>query len=797
MLRPRWKKILADFWENKARSLLVVLSIAIGAFAVGMIWVSYVILPESMDAVYSGSVPANIRITTDEFDDDLLNTIKRIDGVAEVEGRSAIFLRVRVKDKDSTWHTMNINALKDFEDQKINLLKIQQGKSVPEGDSIILLESSMEKIGASLGDILEIKLADNSIKELQIVGTTHDYTMGIDSIMNSKIAYINFDTLKTLHEPASYNTLLVTVEGDRNDEDYIRSVSSLVSDKLESNGKKIYKNEISLQNQHPFENYIQAVINILGIMGILTVVLSSFLIVNTMNSLMTQQLRQIGIMKLVGGKRKQIIFIYLALILVYGIISLILAVPSAAYVGHLISTEVAKILNGSLINTNTIPLVPSAILIQALVAIIVPLCAALVPILQGSSVTVQQALNGSMIRDTGKPSGFDNWLDALRWKNGIVLLAVRNTFRRKGRLILTLFTLSLGGAIFIAVFNVQVSLDQQIARILSYASADCYLEFNRDYPIEKIKEETLTLAGVKDVEAWLSVTAQLNENGQTETVSIVAPPDDTQIVDKVAREGRWVNEKDQNALVVNEAFLNTYPDLKPGDTITLKINLKEEDWVVTGIFQYAGLDQKMAYTNQSSLSDILHKTTRSTSYRVILDRHDLNYEIQKANEIDIYFRELGYDVNYTTAVKERVNDVSEKMNMVIFVLLISAILTGLVGSVGLSGTLSLNVLERTSEIGILRAIGAYDKIVADLVIIEGMLVGIASYLIGSLLSFPITNILSNVVNLALFQAPAAFAITSKGFLFWFAIVIIFSFFASYFPARNATRLTIREVLAYE
>ena len=165
---------------------------------------------------------------------------KKIEGVAEAEGRSNIFLRVRVKNEDTTWHTISINAIQDFEDQKINLLENQKGQSIPEGDSIIILESSLEKIGASLGDTLEIKLSDNSIKELQIVGITHDYAMGIDSIMHSKIGYINFDTLKTLHEPSSYNTLLVTVEGDRNDEAYIRSISSLVTDKLENNGKKKY-----------------------------------------------------------------------------------------------------------------------------------------------------------------------------------------------------------------------------------------------------------------------------------------------------------------------------------------------------------------------------------------------------------------------------------------------------------------------------------------------------------------------------------------------------------------------------
>ncbi len=137
------------------------------------------------------------------------------------------------------------------------------------------------------------------------------------------------------------------------------------------------------------------------------------------------------------------------------------------------------------------------------------------------------------------------------------------------------------------------------------------------------------------------------------------------------------------------------------------------------------------------------------------------------------------------------------MNVIIYVLLFLSVLTGIVGGIGLSGTLSLNVLERTAEIGILRAIGAYNKIITRLVMFESLFIGLTSYLIGIIISFPISYVLTNLVNLAIFGASSAFVITPKGFILWFFILLVLSLVASYFPAKNAASLTIREVLAYE
>ena len=75
---PRWLKVFFDIWENRSRTILVVASIAVGVFAVGMIVSAYVILQNDMEEGYSAANPANIDFVTDNFDDDFVQTIKKI-----------------------------------------------------------------------------------------------------------------------------------------------------------------------------------------------------------------------------------------------------------------------------------------------------------------------------------------------------------------------------------------------------------------------------------------------------------------------------------------------------------------------------------------------------------------------------------------------------------------------------------------------------------------------------------------------------------------------------------------------
>jgi len=120
-----------------------------------------------------------------------------------------------------------------------------------------------------------------------------------------------------------------------------------------------------------------------------------------------------------------------------------------------------------------------------------------------------------------------------------------------------------------------------------------------------------------------------------------------------------------------------------------------------------------------------------------------------------------------------------------------------VGSMGLTGTMGMNVMERTREIGIMRSIGAVDSVIMRTIIAEGVVIGLLSFGLAIILSIPITYGLSTIVSLAVFETPIQVVFTPIGYLIWLGLVLILSALASILPARNAARLTIREVLAYE
>jgi len=109
----------------------------------------------------------------------------------------------------------------------------------------------------------------------------------------------------------------------------------------------------------------------------------------------------------------------------------------------------------------------------------------------------------------------------------------------------------------------------------------------------------------------------------------------------------------------------------------------------------------------------------------------------------------------------------------------------------------MNVLERTREIGIMRAIGADDRAVMRTVIAEGVFIGMISFGLAVILSIPVTYLLSTIVSLAVFQTPIDVVFTYQGYAIWLGLILALSALGSILPARNAARLTIREVLAYE
>jgi putative ABC transport system permease protein len=231
--------------------------------------------------------------------------------------------------------------------------------------------------------------------------------------------------------------------------------------------------------------------------------------------------------------------------------------------------------------------------------------------------------------------------------------------------------------------------------------------------------------------------------------------------------------------------------------VKLKIEGREEIWEVIGIFQFVDREGVLAYAPYEYVSKMNDLVNRSFSFRLVTAQHDRSYQNAKAEELDKYFRNQGFKVRVAQAGRASLDSAVESLDTLVVFLLIMAILTAIVGSMGLTGTMGMNVLERTREIGIMRAIGADDRAVMRTVIAEGMVIGIISFVLAVILSVPFTYLLSTIVSLAVFQSPIDVVFTYTGYAIWLGLVLVLSVVASILPARNAARLTIREVLAYE
>jgi putative ABC transport system permease protein len=171
---------------------------------------------------------------------------------------------------------------------------------------------------------------------------------------------------------------------------------------------------------------------------------------------------------------------------------------------------------------------------------------------------------------------------------------------------------------------------------------------------------------------------------------------------------------------------------------------------------------------------------------------------QEAIESDLraYFESQGISVSFTETALKSQQQASAQFSILTTLLLIMTILIAIVGSVGLSGTLSINVLERRREIGVMRAVGASSLDVAFIFMSEGLLLGVVSWVLSAPLSLLagryFVEALGQVVNF-----PAVYYYSFTGLWLWLTIVVVLSLLASGLPARRATQISVRESLAYE
>jgi putative ABC transport system permease protein len=505
-------------------------------------------------------------------------------------------------------------------------------------------------------------------------------------------------------------------------------------------------------------------------------------------------------MKAIGARSGQIMGLYFGMALVYGLLALLIGLPLGMAGALALARFAAGFLNFDVSGPG---FAPQVLALQVAVALLMPLLASAYPIYSGARITVREAMASYGLGKGRFGRGpVDHLLLAVQrllpFVRRPLVISLRNTFRRKGRLALTMVTLTLAGAIFVGVFSVRASLFNTLALANRYDNYDVAIELGRAYRSQQIEAEALQAPGVVAVETWGSGGAlrQRPDGSQSDRIRVRAPEAETQMIQPRLLAGRWLLPDDQNAVVLNSSVLDDEPDLAVGGTVTLRLNDKDSDWTVVGVVQSI-LTQPTIYVNYPYFAQQTGTAGRANFARVATELHTPAAQAAGAEALEARLEQIGFQGVRTETKFQRQESVRLQFDILITFLLVMALLIAAVGGMGLMGTMSINVLERTREIGVMRAIGAATGSIMQIVIVEGVLIGLISWVQGVLLAWPIGRLMSDQIGLAFVDSPLEFRYSVDGALIWLAAALLISAVASFWPAHNAASLSVREVLAYE
>lgn len=785
-----WRKVWRDLWRNKFRTLLVVISTAVGVFALGFVYGTSDVLRACMTESHQASLFPHITFYTGRFDREVVDAIRHESGVADAEAEQAASIRWKMAG-DVDWRDGSVVARADYAAQHMNLFALLDG-SWPTGRKLAVERLASRYFRIPLGTMVTIEFGRTE-RQLPVEGIVRHTQVLPPQWGGDAVFFATTETVAWLtDQEQGFNRLNIRLESFS--EEGAEEAAKRIQDRLERMGIGVGGYQITDPEVHWLQETMDSLLLILKVLGALSLGLSGFLIVNMMNATIAQQVWQIGVMKVVGATTGRVLRVYLGIALVYGLLSLLLAVPLGVVAAHLMAAWMLDIMN---IVNGTFRAMPAAVGIQIAVGLIVPLLTALVPVIGGARITPHRAISSY-----GLGAGFgSSWLDRaigrIRRLPRPLTLSLRNTFRRKARIALTLTTLVLGGVMFIVVMSVGASMNNTIEVLLNDFGFDVLVVFDRTHRVAHLVEATENVPGVTEVEVWdvRGATVEL-DGGEEIQGQLWGVPDNSVMFKPRIVSGRALLPEDDRAILLNSK-IGADHGIQVGDVVTLTVAEKELTWTVVGLILNVNNLQRDNFVPFDALAREIGNANRGAFVMVTCEEHDFEAHERLIRDMRAVYNAHRLKPVFLQSGGELRKQTRTQFDIITYLMLAMAVLAAVVGSIGLASTMSINVVERRREIGVMRAIGATSGAILGIFVVEGVMTGMLSWLLAAPLSYPGARIFSSAVGSTLFQMPLDFDYSLAGLLLWLVIVVVLSALASLWPAVSATQISVHEVLAYE
>ncbi|MBK8030463.1 MAG: FtsX-like permease family protein [Chloroflexi bacterium] len=804
MSRPRWMKLLRDLSLARGRMMMLVAAIAASVFAVALMLSTFTVMTREMNANYLGTNPASAFIEVDQVDEALIEAVRQQPNIADAEATAWVNGRVEVA--PDQWMPLLLFVVPDFAHARISTVSPEAG-AFPPPDGTILVERAVLTLldSIQIGDALTVQTPNGTTQPITISGTIHDPSLAPAWQEQTVYGYITPGTLAAFGEDTTLHILKITVSNQPESVSAIETTVEQLTGWLRTQGRVVDEIRIPPPLRHPHQSQMNTVMLVFLAFSVLALILSAVLTATMIGGLLAQQIRQIGIMKAIGARSGQIAALYLVLVMGLGLIAAVIGILPGMWAARGFSSVVAQLLNLNVYRYDVPLWVYGALL---LMGVLLPLLVAIRPIRRATRVTVRATLSdyGTTAAAFGS-SRFESWLSRIQGINSSVLLAFRNTFRRRSRLILSLSLLGAAGGMFMTGLNTSSGWDSYIRMAAADRHYDLEVRLNMPQSVEQMRALLGGVDGVAQVESWSLIPAALARpngldivrtypDGGHGSFSLRSVPDGSTFMNTPMLSGRWLQAGDVNRVVLNQSALALFPEASVGSTVTLLIEGQPIRLEVIGVVRQI-LSPAAAYVTPATFAAAAHmQPNLANAVRVAMTSSAPEFTAAVTQRIEQALSLAGISVR--VAVSEVLLDNATSGHVFVFIvtLLLIAVVMAVVGLLGLTSSMSTSVIERTREFGIMRSIGARSRTVLLNVISEGVMIGLMSYGIAVVVSLPLSFGMGAYLGEMSFRSPLPLIVAPLGLGLWLAILILGSTAASAFPARQAANLTVRETLAY-
>jgi putative ABC transport system permease protein len=780
LLAPLTRKSLADVTRRKVRTLLVILGIAIGVGGLTAINVTSGAIYSAFAYSHGKTATADMVVDTQEVAPSLAGDLQSISNVTAVMIDTSYSTRWQVSAPPG--HVdIGIVARADLAHSALYPIQLSDGRYPRKGE--IVMEASDRTLQPfKIGDSVTITTAHGPVS-LRVVGLSRTLGNLSAGFRNFATAYMSEDGMAAATGIARPNTVAVKV----NDRTQTQSTLAAVVRVLHANGVIVLGDSIRDNDFDPTP--VNGLITIMNALSLIALLLTGFLILNTVTTLVGEQTGIIGTMKAIGASRGKVLRGYLTTVLFLGLAGTIAGIAAGLAGGYLFTGFLADLIT---LDIGRFQIDPAVIVLGTAVGLGVPLAAAIVPVLAGTRISVREAISAYGV--TGGGQGAVRPLPAiLRRVPQTAWLGLRSVFRRRSRAVVTLLALTFSATAFLAIQTTTHSVDVFLSRLFVQYGTDMFVSTDRPQPYEQIQANLLATSNVASVERFENAAAKSHWG----TVILTGTENDPKLYRRDVLSGRWFRPGDTRVVLANEQ-LASRAGLSVGDSLPLSMGERSERFRVIGIVR--DLNASLGATGVALIPiDQLYEfedrpAGYASGFMIATVDHSQKAVEETANRLDDRLTREGLAPSVITSDE----NISRNQNQfqVLYVLLYAvAVIVALVGVLGLLNTLTTSVLERRREIGVLRSLGATGVRVAAVFWTEGLALAGLAWGLAVLLGVPAAYGFVSLIGAVLI--PVGFAFDPVTLLPMLVFTFAMATLATVIPALGAAHMRVAETLRYE